>query len=165
MWHIFELCLLKFAIFCNNLFILWSNKGFLSVARRIYALWKGRKTNTFFVSKAEAGRRTLAKSFFVIISLNALIVYFYEYRFFFENLCIESSMFFLMLSLLISVFTLSLLPIHSRPIKFRNVILYASALILTSFCYRCLLSFNLTSAWQTLAVFHAESVFDNVFCR
>lgn len=86
-----------------------------------------------FVSKAEAGRKRLTKSFTLIITLNALIVYVYEYRYFFEKLGQESSMFLLMLSLLISVFTLSLLPIHSRPIKFRNVILYASALIIGSF--------------------------------
>lgn len=86
-----------------------------------------------FVSKAETERKRLLKSFFLIITLNALVVYIYEYRFFFENFGVESSMFLLMLSLLISVFTLSLLPIHSRPIKFRNIILYASALILGSF--------------------------------
>ena len=52
----------------------------------------------------------------------------------------------------------------------RNILLHASGTWRNPSCHMNNLwslnsSSNLTSAWQTLAVFHAESVFDNVFCR
>lgn len=90
-------------------------------------------TMLVFISKPERVRAWLVRSFTTIITLNALIVCVYEYRFLIQNLGQESSAFLLMLSLLIAVFTLSLLPIPSRPIKFRNVVLYASGWIFATF--------------------------------
>lgn len=86
-----------------------------------------------FESFPEIYRSSLVKVFSVVLGLGAISVYIYEYRFLFENLGHESSMFILILTLLVSVFTLSLLPIHSRAIKFRRLILYSSYLVFGAF--------------------------------